>query len=185
VTCIVGLKSRGRVLIGGDSAGVGGLDLQVRADQKVWARDGFAFGFTTSFRMGQLLQYSLALPKRHPDVDLMKWMVTDFVDAVRTCLKTGGFAAKQNEEERGGTFLVGHAGRLFRIDADYQVGEMFAEYDSCGCGESYAKGALYATTTAADLDPDARVLIALNAAQQMSAGVRGPFTVVSVGEEKS
>jgi hypothetical protein len=71
---------------------------------------------------------------------------------------------------------------LFRVENDYQVGEMLAEYDACGCGESYAKGALYATA-ASDLDPDSRVALALNAAMQMSAGVRAPFTVVSVGAE--
>jgi ATP-dependent protease HslVU (ClpYQ) peptidase subunit len=183
MTCIVGLKNKGRVIIGGDSAGVdGGFGMYIRADQKVWTKDEFAFGFTTSFRMGQLLRYNLSLPKRHPDTDLMKWMVTDFIDAVRSCLKTGGFAAKLNDVEQAGTFLVGHAGRLFRVENDYQVGEMLAEYDACGCGESYAKGALYATA-ASDLDPDSRVALALNAAMQMSAGVRAPFTVVSVGAE--
>lgn len=176
MTCIVGLKHAGKVLIGGDSAGVGGLDLSLRADQKVWAKDDYVFGFTTSFRMGQLLRYSLRPPKRFPDADLMQFMVTDFVDAVRTCLKNGGFATKKEEGEIGGTFLVGTGGRLFRIDSDYQVGEMLGDFDACGCGESYAKGALFSN---ASLDPHQRVIQALAAAHAMSAGVRPPFTVVT------
>ncbi|MFA7291894.1 MAG: hypothetical protein WC023_06560 [Rhodocyclaceae bacterium] len=176
MTCIVGLVHEGKVTIGGDSAGVGGLDLVVRNDLKVWERDGLAFGFTTSFRMGQLLRYSLNIPKRHPDTDLMKFMVTDFIDAVRKCLKDGGFARAKEGEEQAGVFLVGHAGRLFRIDADYQVGEAAAQFDAVGCGESFAKGALYVSTG----DAAARVRKSLECAEAMSAGVRGPFHLVTV-----
>jgi hypothetical protein len=174
MTCIVGLVNGDQVIIGGDSAGVGGYDLTVRADQKVWAKDGWAFGFTTSFRMGQLLRYSLHVPKRHPDTDLMQFMVTEFVEAVRKCLKDGGYASTKDGAEEGGCFLVGHAGRLFRIDSDYQVGEAAAQYDAVGCGDSFAKGALYASVGA----PAERVRLALKAAEAMSAGVRGPFHFV-------
>lgn len=48
MTCIAGLVQGDRVLIAGDSAGVNGWSLTVRADQKVWASDGWVFGFTTS-----------------------------------------------------------------------------------------------------------------------------------------
>ena len=61
MTCIVGLVHEGVVYIGGDSAGVGGMSLTVRADEKVFQNGEFLMGFTTSFRMGQLLRYSLKL----------------------------------------------------------------------------------------------------------------------------
>ena len=48
--------------IGGDRAGVAGLSLTVRADEKVFQNGEFLMGFTTSFRMGQLLRYSLKPP---------------------------------------------------------------------------------------------------------------------------
>ncbi|KQP43921.1 hypothetical protein [Pseudorhodoferax sp. Leaf274] len=177
MTCIVGLVHEGRVYIGGDSAGVSGLDLNVRRDQKVSVKSGFAFGFTTSFRMGQLIQYAFEPPKRHPEKDLMAYMVTDFVDALRSCLKAGGFARKDSEVEQGGSFLVGHAGRLFAIHGDYQVAEATCGYDAVGCGEGYAKGALFAT---AKHTPADRIDMALAAAESHSAGVRGPFHTVSV-----
>jgi hypothetical protein len=59
VTCIVGFTDGNEVSIGGDSAGVGGWDLTVRADEKVFVLGEFVFGCTTSFRMGQLLRYKL------------------------------------------------------------------------------------------------------------------------------
>jgi hypothetical protein len=174
MTCIVGLVDQGKIYIGGDSAGVGGMSLIVRADEKVFINGDFIMGFTSSFRMGQLLRYSLKPPVHHPDVDLFGYMVTDFIDAVRTCLKTGGFAEKEKEVEKAGTFLVGFKGRLFKVEGDYQVGESGVPYDACGCGEDIALGAMFASP---DLPPEKRILTALEAAEQYSAGVRRPFII--------
>ena len=174
MTCIVGVVKDGKVHIGGDSAGTSGWDLTVRADAKVFVAGDFLIGFTSSFRMGQLLRYSFQPPKKHQDKDVMAFMVTDFVDAVRQCLKSGGYARKDNEAEQAGTFLVGYVGRLFRIESDYQVAESVSGYDACGCGQSYAIGALAVTQT---MSPDERVHLALHAAERHCAGVRGPFNV--------
>ena len=74
MTCIVGLVHEGVVYIGGDSAGVAGLSLVVRADE-MFRNGDFLMGFTTSFRMGQLLRYKLYPPRRHPDDRVAKYMV--------------------------------------------------------------------------------------------------------------
>ncbi len=177
MTCIVGLVHEGKVWIGADSAGVKGWDLVLRADSKVFVKDGFGFGFTTSFRMGQLLQHAFTIPKRHPERDLTAYMCTDFVDAIRACLKSGGYAKCADAVETGGDFLVGHAGRLFSIESDYQVAESLAPYQAVGCGQSFALGALFATE---GLEPRRRVQLALEAACAMSAGVRGPFRIETV-----
>lgn len=175
MTCIVGIVDGKDVYIGGDSAGVAGLSLTVRADRKVFRNGDFLFGFTSSFRMGQLLAHSFTPPKRYSDDDVDKYMVTTFIDGVRACLKTGGFAEKSNEAEQGGTFLVGYQGRLFKIESDYQVGFTDDGYDACGCGEQIALGNLFATKPF--MKPIDRVMMALAAAEQHSAGVRGPFHV--------
>jgi len=88
MTCIVGLVDDGAVYMGGDSAGVLGLSIEVRADEKVFylneksswrtrldprellkpVRHLVVMGFTSSFRMGQLPRErgSQAPPKRRP-----------------------------------------------------------------------------------------------------------------------
>ena len=180
MTCIVGLVHEGGVYIGGDSAGVAGLSLTVRADEKVFQNGEFLMGFTTSFRMGQLLRYSLKPPRRYPDDDINQYMVVDFINAVRECLKSGGWASKKEEMERGGTFLVGYSGHLFTIDSDYQVGQPEDSFAAVGCGEDIALGALFATQGQGD--PRDRVLTALRAAERFSAGVRGPFHVLPDAE---
>jgi ATP-dependent protease HslVU (ClpYQ) peptidase subunit len=178
MTCIAGVVSDGKVYIGGDSAGSDGYSMVDRADAKVFANGPFLFGFTTSFRMGQLLRYAFAPPPRHPDKDVMAYMVTDFIDHLRKCLQSGGFATKKDDAERGGTFLVGYEGRLFKIEGDYQVGESSDGYDACGSGESYALGSLYSTSDKPG-SPKGRVTDALKAAEAHSSFVRGPFHIIS------
>lgn len=175
MTAIVGLVHDRRVHLGGDSAGVGGYALTVRADAKVFTNGPYVMGFTTSFRMGQLLRWSLKAP--HPEGDLDQFMSTTFVDAVRTTLRNGGWLAKENDREDGGTFLVGVHGRLFTVADDFQVGEAADGYAAVGCGHHLALGALYATT--AVRKPRRRLRIALEAAERFSAGVRGPFAYVA------
>ncbi|MFD5111451.1 hypothetical protein ACFWNG_03900 [Streptomyces sp. NPDC058391] len=172
MTVIAGLVHKRRVHLAGDSAGVGGYSLTIRTDPKVFVSGPYAMGFTGSFRMGQLLHHSLSAP--HPTGDLHRFMCTTFVDAIRTCLKDGGWAKKDSEQEEAGTFLVGCLGRLFVVHSDYQIGEGTDGYMAVGCGDDLALGALHATA-ALNMKPRARLTAALDAAAHHSAGVAGPY----------
>jgi ATP-dependent protease HslVU (ClpYQ) peptidase subunit len=135
--------------------------------------------------MGQLLRYSLSVSRRKKGQSIDEFMVTDFIDAVRKCLKDGGYARKKDEEELAGTFLVGYAGRLFKIMGDYQVSEAILPFDACGCGEDYALGAMHAylkLLRGADCSPETVLRYGLTAAEEFSAGVRGPFNFVVLGK---
>lgn len=182
MTCIVGLVHQDSVWVGGDSAGVAGYSLSVRADEKVFRRGPFVMGFTSSFRMGQLLHYKLRVPTSlpatyHKDPD--KWMATTFVDAVRKCLKDGGYARTHNDEERGGVFVVAEGGNLWTIESDYQVARPACGYTAVGCGQDLALGALHTLTRDPDDDPREVLREALEAAEAHSAGVCGPFTILN------
>lgn len=179
MTVIAGLAHKGTVHIGADSAGISGYELRERRDAKVFRNGPYAMGFTTSFRMGQLLHHALQPPAPpEDDADLHRFMVTTWVDAVRDCLKTGGWAKKDSEQEEGGTFLVGVRGRLFVVDSDYQVAEPADNYAAVGCGNDVALGALHVSGFYGFLTPQVRVKCALETAEKFSAGVRGPFTYV-------
>ena len=175
MTCIVGIVHEGLVYLGGDAAGIAGTSLTHRADPKVFSKGDYVFGFTSSFRMGQLLQHSLVVPEPRADEDLAAFMSTRFVDAVRHCLKEGGYAKVKDDREVSGTFLVGYRGRLFVIDSDYQVGEPLDHYDACGAGDEIARGSLY---TSVGQPPGVRLETALKAAERWCAAVRGPFLYV-------
>ncbi|WP_405946224.1 hypothetical protein OG588_05180 [Streptomyces prunicolor] len=175
MTVIVGLVHRGRVHIAGDSAGSSGSQLTIRRDPKVFTNGPYVLGFTTSFRMGQLLHHAFEAP--HPKGDLARFMTTGFINAVRTCLKDGGWARKDSEQEQAGVFLVGVHGRLFEIHGDYQVGEPVEGYAAVGSGDDLALGALHATAHLG-LKPRERLTAALRAADHHSTYVSAPYMYV-------
>lgn len=177
MTCIVGLIQKGKTYIGADSAGAIGLDVSVRKDPKVFKVNDFVIGCTSSFRMIQLLRYSLQLPKVYPDADIYQYMCTEFVNAVRTCFRNGGFLRLDNNVESGGKFLVGYKDRLFVVEYDYQVGENELKYYAVGCGESFALGALDAIGD--EIPAEEMIKKALNIAAYRSGGVRPPFIIES------
>jgi ATP-dependent protease HslVU (ClpYQ) peptidase subunit len=175
MTCIAALVHNGTVHMGGDSAGVGGYDLTLRADPKVFVHGVHVIGFTTSFRMGQIIQYHAEIPDPAKGCnDLMEHMVTKFIPAVRTALKKHAYTKVDNNREEGGTFLVGVYSHLFMVGSDFQVGESLAGIDAVGCGADYALGAMAA---APQRKPIKRLELALGIAEKFSAGVRRPFII--------
>lgn len=175
MTCIAGIEHDGQVTIGGDSAGVAGYAITQRSDTKVWTRDGWVYGFTTSFRMGQILRYRFNPPPVQT-WDLDAHMATHFVDAVRAALRSNGWARADNGRDEGGQFLVGTLGRLYIVDSDFQIGRALDGYDAVGCGSDLALGALHATP---GQPPAARITAALDAAAHHNAGVSAPFTLAT------
>lgn len=175
MTCICAIVENNTVYIGGDSAGVAGLSISIRADEKVFKNGPFIMGFTSSFRMGQILRYKFDPPKQKASQTDMQYMVTDFIDSVRSCFSKNGFGDKDGTV--GGNFLVGYNGVLYNIEKDHQVGIPKEPYDAVGCGSDLALGSLHST---ADLSikPEKRIIMALEAASKFSAGVAPPFLLI-------
>lgn len=178
MTCIVGIEVEDGVLIGGDSATSNGWWHAVWADvPKVFELGPYVLGFTTSWRMGQLLRYRLNVnPPDSWDVD--RFMATTFIDAVRHCLKDGGWRKDESGREEGGSFLVGVRGRLYRVESDFQVAHLADGHDAVGIGDLPALGSLYTTR---GRDAMERVGLALDAAAHTTVGVLPPFHVVLGG----
>jgi ATP-dependent protease HslVU (ClpYQ) peptidase subunit len=171
MTCIIGVAEKGNVYIGGDSAGVAGLSILIRNDEKVFHNGPFIMGFTSSFRMGNLLRYKFDPPKQTVAKDDMRYMVTDFIDAVKKCFTENSYG----KPDSGGAFMVGYNGQLYEINDDFQVGLNSNSMSCLGCGRDIAYGALFATK---GKKPEERIKIALEAAVFHNAGVRPPFKIV-------
>ena len=181
MTCIVGLVDKDGVYIGGDSAAVseGDLSYNIRTDEKVFLKGEFIFGYSTSFRMGQLLQYKLRLPTHPKGMENHQYMVTLFVDAVKKCFEDNDYTDMMTEE--GGCFMVGYKGKLYVILSDYQVAEPKESFAALGCGELIALGAMYANS---EKDPIKKMETALNASVAFSMGVKPPFKFVKLLNRK-
>lgn len=177
MTCVIGLKTKDGILMGADSAGVSGRDLRIRTMPKVFQNGKFMIGYTTSFRMGQLLQFQFDPPTQDEKISDEKFMCGDFINAVRKCFKDGGFSEIDKNVEEGGIFIVAYKGKLYKIHGDFQVGIEQDDFTVCGCGEDYALGALKVTQK---LLPRERIKLALETAEYFSAGVRRPFIILEM-----
>lgn len=177
MTCVVAIVADGKTYMGADSLGVGGYACSTRADEKLFHNGKFLIGGTTSFRMLDLLRYKFTPPVLDPEIsDIRKYMCTSFIDEVRSVLGAGGFKKKESEVEVGGTFLVAIRDRLFTVYDDFQIADYVNPYAAVGCGRDIALGSMFSTH---DLEPEDRIQVALEAAEQFSAGVRRPFHILS------
>lgn len=179
MTCIVGLVKGDTVWIGGDSAGTSStMHQRVRADKKVFIRGEFIFGFCGSFRMGQLLQYTLKLPKHPKGVSDFKYLVNEFIDAVRECLTVENKKITNKDDRLYPYFLFGYRGLLYGVQGDYQVSKPEEGFDAVGSGADVAIGAMHASVKVRD--PKKRITQALQASARNNAAVRPPFHILSL-----
>lgn len=180
MTCIIGYLDSQRGYIGADSAGVAGYETHPRKDPKVFKIGGVLMGFTSSFRMGQLLNFNLKVPKKADNEKAYMWMVKRFIPAVRECFKDGGYLLKKDEREGGGTFIVIAHCHLFCVESDFQVAEYHWPFYAVGCGAQYALGSLITSMDATGVTTRQRITKALRAASEFSGAVCPPFNVLSV-----
>jgi len=184
MTCIVGFldEKNSEVYIGADSLGGCGHSVTTRKDPKVFINEDYIMGFTSSFRMGQLLQFA-SLPKmKHEDMsNTYKFMVTKFIPCVRELFKNSGYSKISNNEESGGNFLVGLNGCLFSVEEDFQVSVPHEVYEACGCGYDLARGSLYTSQNSSIVSekPKSKVKLALESASNASGFVGAPFLILS------
>lgn len=186
MTCIAGVADGKNVWIGGDSASGGedGWAIARVVAPKVFplqikgTNQRLLIGYTSSFRMGQIIQYHLRLPDNPIPVPGLeqRYVIDPLIPLIRAALKEHGFTKIEHNEETGGVFLIGLQGHLFRIDSDFHVRERLDGYEAIGCGAAFALGALW-TNRLAGVDPAASVFQALRAAGHLSGGVANPFHV--------
>ncbi len=174
MTCIIGLQEDGIAYIGADSASSNEWETRRTAIRKVFKCGEYIIGYTTSFRMGQILQHNINYPVC--DEPTEEFMVKEFVEIVRKGLKDFGYSKIESNEETGGQFIVGVKGKIFEIGSDYQVGHTLDGLTAVGCGWMFALGAMKANEMEI---PIRRIMKSLEVAEYFSGGVRSPFTVLS------
>jgi ATP-dependent protease HslVU (ClpYQ) peptidase subunit len=187
MTCVVGLIDGDTTYLGADSCGSNGYYKVTRIDKKVFKlkdTPNAILGYTSSFRMGQLLMYATGLIDKRDEPNINhEYLVTKFIPNVIKLFKDGGYSQNDKGEETGGTFLLGYKHRLFKIESDYQVGMSVDNYDACGCGQDYALGSLH-STNGTNLTTIERIHKALQAASKFSEGVSAPFYIINTENDE-
>lgn len=174
MTCIIGLAENGIVYMGGDSGASTPYQTRRTALQKVFfAGDNtILIGWTSSFRMGQILQYHLELPLQDKNQSTLEYLVKIVIQKIREAFKEFGYMGADEQRDEGGTFLLGYKGGLYRVDSDFQVNHFTEHFDACGSGEDFALGAMAALS---HLPAKERIYKALDIAAGFAPGVEPPF----------
>lgn len=174
MTCIVALETPAGVWMGGDRMGSDGYTGAPVEAPKVFRNGPLLIGYTTSFRMGQVLQYGLQVPVDSLSWDVDRWVSVDLVPAIRSAFETHGWDRVKEGRAHGGYFLVAVAGRCYGIQSDYSALRTTSGEYATGSGEYLALGSLHATR---GQDPKDRVRRSLEAAAEHVVSVAGPFDV--------
>lgn len=183
MTCIVAIVEENKTYMAADTEGFDSYGRKTdRKDKKLFigqtsSNQNFMIGFTSSYRMGQILRYQFNPPgydEHCSDDDLFKYMVTIFVNEIRATFKTNGYGSiKDGESSHGGTFIVAIKNKLYEIQEDFQVAERVTNYSACGSGYDYALASLYTSYRYGEDSPENRITIALQSAMELSNTVGG------------
>lgn len=175
MSCVVGMVYGDKVYMGYDSISTDGYNSYVTTVDKVFRVDNFLIGYVGSPRMGQILRYHLHVPVQSPDITDEEYIVTIFVESVRSVLKYRGFTSIDKNREEGGTFMVGYKSNLYNVYPDFQVERFDSQAVAIGAGGKYAEGAMMALR---HLDPFDRIVESIKISASLSAMVREPVYVV-------
>jgi len=178
VTCIIGCVDKNYIYMAGDSCGSNGHYYSIRKDDKIFRKGEMLFGYTTSFRMGNLLQWKFNIPKHPVEMSVMEYMNTVFVDEVIKCFSDNGYASVNKEVKSGGHFLIGYKGQMFAIEGDFQVGITQDNIAACGCGAIAALAAFNRGLFDKVHGIEYNLKKALFVASSMIEGVEPPFKVL-------
>jgi len=181
MTAIAGIVTpNNEIWIGGDRAASNRWTIQSKRSPKVFRIGEFLFGGSGSIRAIQVAQYSFSPPTPNEGEDVMHYMASSFIRSLRQAMENARSTQNHNGEESIGTnFMVAYRKRLFTIYSDYQVMETSTGYAAIGSGAEVCLGSLHATEST-KLKARTRIERALQAAEDHTPYVRGPFDVIQL-----
>lgn len=89
MTCIVGLECSDGAVIAGDYCASNSFIYSSMVPPKVFRHSGIVFGYTATFRFGQIIEHVLDNNSLHPPKDpdeTYRWLVKDFVPKLQKIL---------------------------------------------------------------------------------------------------
>lgn len=140
MTCIIGLEFEGKVYLAGDKLGSNGWRKSEYSEpRKIFENGDAIFGYTSTFRWGQLLEFGLKDIIAPDDTSKMqRWLVTVVVPKIRNMLED----VKYDVKASGANALIGIKGQLWEYQDDHSVIRSVNGYAAVGSGESFANAAM-------------------------------------------
>lgn len=175
-TCIVGIASKGSVMLGADTlVSDQWSKFSMKQSKLVRLTDDVLLGCCGSVRLRDILACDVSpSPAGKSEHDPHRYIVSVVVPEIRDKLKAGGCLGSDNGiEQIDAMMLLAYRGCLFMVDSDLQVSQPAAGYWAVGSGSEYALGSLFSTRGVRE--PKKRITLALQAASEFSPSVAPPF----------
>lgn len=155
-----------------------GTKFETILSPKVFEWEGFVYGVVGDVRVGDVIYAAFEPPDINPDFENdYCYMATDFVAALRECLKEHGVKT-EGDHAADWEILVGHNGVLYIVDCEFAVMVPKKTYHSIGSGRDPAFGSLAATSAIGQSkSPEERVTKAVGAACLRRADCGGEIIV--------
>ena len=174
MTCIVGIEAEDKVYLGGDFMGSDGYSKGLVTQSKVFhLTQNIIFGYTTSFRFGQIIEHFVIPPERREEETVYRYLCRRLIPEIKSQLELHGY------QDGCGQALVGIDNELWELQSDYSVIRSTKGYNSVGCGDTYAKGYL---SQSKKKNPEKSIKKAIKAASMFSTGVSEECIVISNGD---
>lgn len=144
MTCCIGYRADNMLYFISDTQGSADSIKETRLDPKVFTYNHMLFATSGSFRMRDVLMYELDVPKLKPGEDIDRYIRTTVINAIRDLFIEKGICTKTDESDLNcpGDILIGIKNRIYKIESDFQVGEINKSYIAIGCGSREAMGAI-------------------------------------------
>jgi len=142
MTIIVGFTKNNKVYIGGDKLASDSYFKEEIKSSKVFKNKHLLIGFTTSFRFGDILEYSFEPPSdRKSYMSDKHYIVDSLIPAIRKTLEHNKYCDSDSTSESG-TALIGYNGNLYKLQDDWSIIQNSTNIMAIGSGAEYALGAL-------------------------------------------
>ncbi|AUR87442.1 nucleophile aminohydrolase [Vibrio phage 1.101.O._10N.261.45.C6] len=182
MTCICGMIRNGHVYMAGDLMGSNGFTGRTYPDSKVFANGEFILGYTSSFRMGQILEWNWIPPLREEGITDRQYMQLNVIESIRETFSTFGYGTREGLESVGGTFLIGYRGCLYEMQENFSLLSI-PDFVAVGSGQYHAEAILYNTKDNEDFHPFEIMQTAIETAAHFTQSVSYECTVFTSDTE--
>jgi ATP-dependent protease HslVU (ClpYQ) peptidase subunit len=174
MTCIVGLKSSGKVYLAGERGASDEDSIMHLTKPKIHRVGPYVIGFAGTLE-GQRLAYAFDPPRPHEDEDLDQFMHTTFLKYLKEFYEEWWVDTSKDAEL---SLLIGIKDRLYEHHAsDMSISEYSIGYSAIGSGSPFALGFLYASPDFKN--PEKMVESAIKAAIKFSPTCSGTVDILT------
>lgn len=136
MTCIIGIECVDGAIIAGDYLGSNGFTKDHVTQSKISSHSGMLFGYTSTFRFGQIIECCMDDNTLYPPTDsgqTYSWLIRNFVPKVQKSLKDAEYVVKS-----GANAIIVVNKQVWELQDDLSVIRSESGITSVGSGVYHA-----------------------------------------------